>query len=94
MSLFPKTGRQHQLRVHLSALGFPIVGDKLYGPEREAPFYEALREGMSDELLGRLGHDRQALHAHSIELKHPRTGERLSITAPLAPDLRKLWDSF
>ena len=94
VSLFPKTGRQHQLRVHLSALGFPIVGDKLYGPEREAPFYEALREGMSDELLGRLGHDRQALHAHSIELKHPRTGERLSITAPLAPDLRKLWDSF
>lgn len=93
VALSPKTGRQHQLRVHLSAIGHPIVGDKLYGKEREAPFLEYIETGMTPALLGRLGHDRQALHAHTLTLPHPRSGKPLELTAPLAPDLQSLWDS-
>jgi 23S rRNA pseudouridine1911/1915/1917 synthase len=91
VELFPRTGRQHQLRVHLSAIGHPIVGDKLYGPEREAPFLEYIESGMSDELRQRLGHDRHALHAHSVTFAHPLSAEPTTISAPLAPGLAQLW---
>ncbi len=64
--LEPITGRSHQLRVHLQALGHPIVGDALYGPDRPAP--EA----------------RLLLHAHRLNLPHPRSGEPLSFES-LAP---------
>lgn len=93
VALSPKTGRQHQLRVHLSAIGHPIVGDKLYGKEREAPFLEYIETGMTEALAQRLGHERQALHAHTLTLPHPRTGADLTLTANLAPDLQTLWDS-
>lgn len=91
VALFPRSGRQHQLRVHLSALGCPIVGDKLYGPEREAPFLEYIETGMTPELFARLGHERQALHAHTIGFVHPQTGEHFRAAAPLPPDLQALW---
>jgi 23S rRNA pseudouridine1911/1915/1917 synthase len=74
--LFPKTGRTHQLRVHLAALGHPIVGDKVYGRGRcaapLAPF------------------PRQALHAEEIRFLHPRTGVPLVVRAPLAKDVEEL----
>ncbi|HEX6240409.1 MAG TPA: RluA family pseudouridine synthase, partial [Polyangiales bacterium] len=74
VELFPHTGRQHQLRVHLSALGHSIVGDKLYGPEREAPFLETIDQGgLTPELVARLGHPRHALHAFKLSLTHPVT---------------------
>jgi 23S rRNA pseudouridine1911/1915/1917 synthase len=92
VELFPRTGRQHQLRVHLSAIGHPIVGDKLYGPEGSAAFLEAVETGMTPSLRARLGHHRQALHAHRITLTHPRTGAEVSFEAPLAPDLVRLWE--
>jgi 23S rRNA pseudouridine1911/1915/1917 synthase len=92
VALHPRTGRQHQLRVHLSAIGHPIVGDKLYGPEREAVFYEHIASGMTPELLARLGHDRHALHAHRLSFAHPRTSAPIAFEAPLAPDLVALWD--
>jgi 23S rRNA pseudouridine1911/1915/1917 synthase len=91
LELCPRSGRQHQLRVHLSAVGNPIVGDKLYGPEREEPFLEYIETGMTDRLRARLGHDRQALHAHRTALAHPRTGDAFAVTSPLAPDLADLW---
>lgn len=91
VSLAPESGRQHQLRVHLSALGFPIIGDKLYGPEGFQPFLDYIEGGMTDELRQRLGHDRQALHAYELELSHPATGEPMRLTAPLADDLISLW---
>ena len=92
--LEPQTGRQHQLRVHLSALGHPILGDKLYGPDREAPFLEVIETGLTASLIGRLGHERQALHAHRLTFTHPQTRAEITVEAPLAPDLMQLWDGL
>jgi 23S rRNA pseudouridine1911/1915/1917 synthase len=89
--LAPQSGRQHQLRVHLSAVGFPIIGDKLYGPEGSQPFLDYIETGMTDELRRRLGHHRQALHAYQLEFNHPTTNEPMTLEAPLAEDLAKLW---
>ncbi len=89
--LRPESGRQHQLRVHLAAIGYPIVGDKLYGPDAEAPFVELIEEGPSDALLRRLGHPRHALHAERLEIPHPRTGAPLVLEAPFPWDLERLW---
>ena len=77
--------------MHLSALGFPIIGDKLYGPEGSQPFLDYIETGMTDELRHRLGHDRQALHAYQLEFMHPTKGEPMTLTAPLADDLVRLW---
>ncbi|MFI5306168.1 MAG: RluA family pseudouridine synthase [Polyangiales bacterium] len=94
VELYPRTGRQHQLRVHLAAIGHPIVGDKLYGPEREAPFLEYIETGMTPALHERLGHDRHALHAHAVTFVHPQSGEPMTVRSPLAHDLAQLWQSY
>ncbi|WP_306476029.1 RluA family pseudouridine synthase [Methyloversatilis sp.] len=70
-----KTGRTHQIRVHLSASGFPIVGDEKYGDF-------ALNKALRKEGLPRM-----FLHAHSLALKHPLTGEPVELAAPLPADL-------
>jgi len=72
-----KTGRTHQIRVHLSHLGFPIAGDDKYGDF--ARNKELMKQGLK----------RMFLHAHAIAFNHPLTGEPLRITAPLAPELQK-----
>ena len=70
-----KTGRTHQIRVHLSHLGFPIAGDDKYG------------DFARNKMLMKQGLKRMFLHAHSISFNHPLTGEPLQITAPLPPEL-------
>jgi 23S rRNA pseudouridine955/2504/2580 synthase len=75
-----KTGRTHQIRVHLSHLGFPIAGDDKYGDF--ARNRELMKQGLK----------RMFLHAHSISFKHPLTDEPLTIQAPLAPELQKFLD--
>ena len=83
----PETGRQHQIRVHLAAIGHPLVGDKLYGAG-ERYFMEACDRGVSPELLARFdGLARHALHAERLTFPHPSTGQRLTITSPLPADL-------
>ena len=67
------------------------MGDKLYGPERVAPFLEYIETGLTPELVARLGHDRHALHAHRLEFIHPNSGQSLVLEAPLARDLVELW---
>lgn len=84
LELFPKTGRTHQLRVHMSSLGYPMVGDKMYGG---GPLYRSQLEGRNDIAKGALI-TRQALHAHTIEFRHPRTGKPMSLTAPLPADFQ------
>jgi len=91
VALAPESGRQHQIRVHLGALGFPIIGDKLYGPEGVEPFLDYIDNGMTDELCQRLGHHRQALHAYELTFEHPSTGDNLTLHAPLPDDLMALW---
>lgn len=84
----PKTGRQHQIRLHLEHLGHPILGDKLYGiPEADAlAFFE--RETLSAERWAALIHPRHALHAAGLSFEHPITGKSISFESPLPQDLR------
>ena len=75
------TGRQHQIRATLVSLGFPVVGDKLYGVDET--LYEKIRaRTLTAEDLGRLRMERQALHAARVEFCHPVTGERVCCEAP------------
>jgi 23S rRNA pseudouridine955/2504/2580 synthase len=73
-----KTGRTHQIRVHLAHFGFPIVGDDKYGD------FELNRRAARGEFGPRFG--RMFLHATTTQLAHPITGETLALTAPLPPD--------
>lgn len=86
------TGRQHQIRVHLSAVGCPVVGDKLYGPD-ERMLARAADGKLTAEDLERLELPRQALHAHRYALEHPVTGAALDLVSPLPPDLEAFWQA-
>lgn len=72
-----KTGRTHQIRVHLAYLGFPIAGDDKYG---DFPLNKQLQKQ---------GLKRMFLHAYKMTFKHPLTGEKLSLEAPLPEDLER-----
>jgi 23S rRNA pseudouridine955/2504/2580 synthase len=72
-----KTGRTHQIRVHLSHLGFPLCGDEKYGD-----FY-------LNKILEKLGLKRMFLHACLLAFEHPVTGERIELTAPLPTELQR-----
>jgi 23S rRNA pseudouridine1911/1915/1917 synthase len=83
----PETGRQHQIRVHLAAIGHPIVGDKLYRAS-ERQFMAFCDGGLTPDLLAAFdGLPRQALHAHRLTFPHPRTGESVTVESPLPTDL-------
>ena len=87
----PVTGRQHQIRAHLAAVGHPIVGDKIYAHGDDV-FRRACDEGLTDELLALLGLPRQALHAACIEIPHPARAAPLRVESPLPADLRGFLD--
>lgn len=81
----PRTGRQHQIRVHAAALGCPLLGDKLYGPD-QLLFLEFIRDGFTPRLASLLTLPRHALHALEMRFE-PGEGGR-TFRAPLTPDLR------
>lgn len=83
-----ETGRTHQIRVHLQALGHPVVGDTLYGaPHHIAPASRTTHEAP-------LTLERNFLHAAQLDLKHPRTGAPLELRAPLPAQLTELLNQF
>lgn len=89
---FPETGRQHQIRAHFSALGTPVVGDKLYGVD-PCLFLEFIETGWSKHLQQRLLLPRQALHAADAIFPHPMSGEPVHLSCPLPADLVHFWES-
>jgi 23S rRNA pseudouridine1911/1915/1917 synthase len=84
----PRTGRTHQIRLHLEHAGHPILGDRLYGQPDEV-FLHSLEHGMDDWVLARTGWPRHALHARILRLPHPE-GHPLEIRAPMPPDMEAM----
>jgi 23S rRNA pseudouridine1911/1915/1917 synthase len=83
LRLLPKTGRTHQIRVHLDHLGCPVLCDRQYGGRSRITRGEVRRDPADTEVLL----ERQALHARRLRFVHPATGEPLEIEAPLPPDI-------
>ncbi|MBW2057688.1 MAG: RluA family pseudouridine synthase [Deltaproteobacteria bacterium] len=89
LEIFPRTGRTHQIRVHLSSTGHPILGDPVYCRKRylrriEDPEIRKIAEGVR----------RQALHASRLRIFHPRSGEPMEFHAPLARDMEELIEAL
>lgn len=85
----PKTGRTHQIRVHMSSINHPLVGDPLYAKKKrlaqiEDPFLRARIEALG----------RQALHASLIAFRHPATGKTVEFTAPLPADIENILEAL
>jgi 23S rRNA pseudouridine1911/1915/1917 synthase len=82
--LVPKTGRTHQIRVHLNHLGCPVLCDKQYGGRSQISRGEIRRDPTDDLVLL----DRQALHARRLKFRHPEDGRTIEIEAPLPADMQ------
>ncbi|MFO7931835.1 MAG: RluA family pseudouridine synthase [Thermodesulfobacteriota bacterium] len=85
-----KTGRTHQIRVHLSSTGHPVIGDRVYGYKHPG------RRHKSDPVLAGLiaSAPRQMLHAAKIAFSHPESGRRIFFSAPLPGDMTELRESI
>ena len=88
LKLTPKTGRTHQIRVHLSYIKHPIVADDMYGGRVVYPWQLADAEpAVQQPAISRV-----ALHAHTLEFKHPTTDKMVKFEAPLPEDMQNLLD--
>jgi 23S rRNA pseudouridine1911/1915/1917 synthase len=79
----PKTGRTHQIRLHLASIGYPVLCDKLYGGRALITRGEVSRQASDEAILL----DRQALHARRLKLTHPLTDQPIEFVAPLPADI-------
>jgi 23S rRNA pseudouridine1911/1915/1917 synthase len=87
LRVLPKTGRTHQIRVHLAHLGSPVLCDALYSGRSRISYYDFHRNLPEETVL-----DRQALHAHKIKFSHPTEGKLVELKAPLPDDLSRTLD--
>lgn len=81
--IFPKTGRTHQIRVHMASIGHPVIGDNIYGDEKLNKLFEQ-----------EYGLERQFLHASSLTFPHPVTVKNKTIHSPLPRDLETVLDAL
>ena len=89
LHVHPRTGRTHQIRVHLAHVGYPVLCDRLYGGRAHITVGDLCRTDDATVLL-----DRQALHAHRLRLNHPRTGAPLVLEAPLPADMLHMLEAL
>ena len=81
--VLPKTGRTHQIRLHLTSIGCSVLCDRLYGGRALITRGELSHDPSDETVLL----DRQALHARRLKLRHPESGEPLEFAAPLPADI-------
>jgi len=86
--IHPRTGRTHQIRVHMAKIRLPVACDGLYGRERKIYLSEVLEKPREPEEAPIIS--RHALHARAIRLSHPLTGEEMAFSAPLFADMQAL----
>lgn len=90
LRVIPKTGRTHQIRVHLAHLRCPVLCDRLYGGRAQITRGELLGQGEDNVVVL----DRLALHARRLKIAHPTTGEPLALEAPLPADISAVLSVF
>jgi 23S rRNA pseudouridine1911/1915/1917 synthase len=86
----PKTGRTHQIRLHLGHIGCPVLCDRLYGGRSQITRGEIRRDPHNSEILL----ERQALHARRLKIASPATGEPLEFIAPIPADLERVLEEL
>ena len=91
LQLTLETGRLHQIRVHLSFIGYPVAGDPVYGGGRERALSDAPSVAVRQALIKL---NRQALHAETLGFNHPETDERLEFSAPMPDDMQQIVDAL
>lgn len=92
LQLTLETGRHHQIRVHLSHIGYPVAGDAVYGGTRH---HAVLNPPSTAVKVAQAQLNRQALHAHTLGFDHPdKKDERLSFSAPMPMDMQRLVDAL
>jgi len=93
LKVTPKTGRTHQIRVHLSYIKHPVIGDDMYGGRSVYPWQiedtDSIGAAVEEPIIARC-----ALHASTLEFKHPTTGEIVKFEAPLPEDMQSLLEQL
>jgi 23S rRNA pseudouridine1911/1915/1917 synthase len=89
LEIFPQTGRTHQIRVHLSSIGHPVLGDPLYGRKGRPG---TIPDPVLKECVRRM--DRQALHAYRLVFNHPQTVERVKFVSPIPQDMTEVLEGL